>query len=717
MKSFRKEFLKLYITIALVIFIILGSVFFNYLTEHKKNNIKNFQLLNLEITNSSLNNYIKLLKNASSFLKLDFFSNEKKYNFADFIEENPNSTIIAGFTLNEEGIVEKSYLNTEYINNINSIDCFDLSSRLFFKKTLDTHKSGLMKNYSSFFKTDATIIYSTYFNHKFFIIISDFKKSLKKILKNNSMYKNQTISIYDEDGFLLLDTNKQNNINFTYNDKTTNKNGIFNNLIKNNNSFIFSNYYSKKNIKMLATYSHNEQTNLYIVSSTNFNNFTNALLKEFIYSSLILIIILIIIYILSTKLTNNINNDFKKIINATIKIKNNDYSYSLNNLNFTESNNIAKNFNIMKNELEFSKNKIFESLNNFKKLFNSSLEGYILTDKNGKITKTNKSTLKLIKEKRDFFIGKNITKILFNKNLKTINIDQLNIPTEKEFLGFIKYKKTILNIIFKNYKITLNNKNYILISFVNVTELRKKDELFNRNSKMIALSEMINNISHQWRQPLNIISSSAGAISLKKECDILSDNELNNLVSTIENNTLFLSNTIEDFKNFINGTNNEIINFNVSEKINKILLLINPLLKKNNIQIIKDYSKNINIDSNPNIFNHAIINIINNAKDALIDNKLNLNKKIKISVYKEDLYIKIKILDNAGGIPENIKNKIFNMYFTTKNKTKGTGIGLYMTKQIIEDHLKGKIEAKNDFYEKDTGAAFIISLPKKSNLV
>ncbi len=233
---------------------------------------------------------------------------------------------------------------------------------------------------------------------------------------------------------------------------------------------------------------------------------------------------------------------------------------------------------------------------------------------------------------------------------------------------------------------------------------------------MAEMGEMIGNIAHQWRQPLSVISTSASGIKLKNEYDTLDDEYLNSSVDSIVNSTQYLSQTIDDFRNFIKKDKEKKV-FKISDNIHTDLEILRGMIKHNEIIVTLDIEENLEIESYPNELTQIIINIMNNAKDALKENEIE-NKYIFISAKKEDdNYIQISIKDNAKGIKPKIIDKIFDPYFTTKHQSQGTGLGLYMTHRIVKESLKGEIDIKNITYtyegENYTGAQFIIKLPYK----
>ena len=267
----------------------------------------------------------------------------------------------------------------------------------------------------------------------------------------------------------------------------------------------------------------------------------------------------------------------------------------------------------------------------------------------------------------------------------------------------VEEKTKELNEINKNLEILVANK---------TKELMEKEAILNQQSKMAAMGEMLENIAHQWRQPLSVISTVATGAKLKKDLKILTDEEFYETMDIINNSSQHLSNTIDDFRNFFNN-DKELTSFDLNEPMNKVINLIESRLKNRHINIVKN-SVEIKIVGLKNEFIQVILNILNNSVDAFA-NKKDIEKYIFIDIYKEQNHAILSIKDNAGGIKEDIVDRIFEPYFTTKHKSQGTGIGLYMSLEIIQKHMDGTLTASNEefIYENKLykGAKFKIILP------
>lgn len=259
----------------------------------------------------------------------------------------------------------------------------------------------------------------------------------------------------------------------------------------------------------------------------------------------------------------------------------------------------------------------------------------------------------------------------------------------------------------------LNALRNVMNEMINNLEKKIQEEILHRTdneklmiqqSKLAAMGEMIENIAHQWRQPLGEISSILMELETISKYGTLEKEHLIESIKSCNEITEHMSNTISDFQNFFKPTKNK-VNFSVLSACKKAISIINASLKNNNIELIFNIQEDNIINGYPNEFSHAILNIISNAKDALVLRKI-ANPKIILSIKVGKKFTLIKIEDNANGIHlENI-DSIFEPYFTTKHAKKGTGIGLYMTKMIIENNMHGFVKVTNT----NNGALFTIKV-------
>ena len=241
-------------------------------------------------------------------------------------------------------------------------------------------------------------------------------------------------------------------------------------------------------------------------------------------------------------------------------------------------------------------------------------------------------------------------------------------------------------------------------------EVKKNKEqqlLMLQQSRLAQMGEMISMIAHQWRQPLNNLSLVNQLLISKYTKNKLDENAMEYFKTNSKKQIDLMSSTIDDFRNFFNEEKEQQL-FYIADSINSILDMTKVIYTNRGVTIDTDFKDNYNVLGYPNALSQAVLNIINNAKDALVESDVE-NKEIKIKVYEENEKIVVSIKDNAGGIPIDIIDKIFDPYFSTKKEKNGTGLGLYMSKMIIVEKMDASIEVSNDKY----GANFKIYLNKQ----
>ena len=260
------------------------------------------------------------------------------------------------------------------------------------------------------------------------------------------------------------------------------------------------------------------------------------------------------------------------------------------------------------------------------------------------------------------------------------------------------------------------NQKTIVANIQDITSEKEKDNLIIQQSRFAAMGEMIGNIAHQWRQPLSSISATATGAKIRYKNNLISDEELDATFLKINEHTKYLSQTIDDFRDFFKNdkTNEE---FKINDVIKKSISLIEASYVENNIKlIIAEEETDLVVAGSSSQLSQVFLNIFNNAKDALTENEVE-NKIVYLEVLKENENVVIKISDNAGGIPDEISSKIYEPYYTTKHKAQGTGIGLFMSKRIVEQLFNGKIVNENKDFEVENKKYFGVSFSVKINLV
>ncbi|MEA3316039.1 MAG: HAMP domain-containing sensor histidine kinase [Campylobacterota bacterium] len=277
-----------------------------------------------------------------------------------------------------------------------------------------------------------------------------------------------------------------------------------------------------------------------------------------------------------------------------------------------------------------------------------------------------------------------------------------------------------LELIVKNKTKELQelNENLEQKIIIETQKVRDKEKQMTEQARFAAMGEMIGNIAHQWRQPLSAINTTASGMLLQLQLGISTNEEIEDSYNNIMDYVSFLTQTIEDFRGFFKE-DKENIDFNILETLTKTMSITHAVYKDYDINIIKDDFNDVELISNgmPSELSQVFLNILNNAKDVLVEKNIK-EKYVDISYDTNQNNNIIYIHDIAGGIPEDIIGKIFDPYFTTKHQSQGTGIGLYMSKDIVEKHMLGKLTVSNKALKiKDNnyfGACFKIEIPKKA---
>ena len=344
-------------------------------------------------------------------------------------------------------------------------------------------------------------------------------------------------------------------------------------------------------------------------------------------------------------------------------------------------------------------------------------DAVVSSDLDGNITSWNLGAQKLLDYSADEVIGKPVTLLHREEDIPTIEKNIaiiMQTGSHSEDMYFVKKSKELVcvsisfsllkdengvpvNIIAYGYDLTERKKAQDEIKHINenlqkevssqLDKLREKDNILMEQSKLAQMGDMLNMIAHQWRQPLNSMSASAIKLSLQNELDILNKDSVEETSRFIQEETQIMSKIINDFMNFNKPEKND--KFLLFESISQVFNIISPQLKNRNITLEVEVDREIKIFHNSKSIEHTLLNLIMNSRDAFEDSKIK-NKRIKIFTTKDEDSISLHVEDNAGGIPANIIDKVFNPYFSTKEQGKGTGIGLYMSKQMIES-IKGSI--------------------------
>lgn len=266
--------------------------------------------------------------------------------------------------------------------------------------------------------------------------------------------------------------------------------------------------------------------------------------------------------------------------------------------------------------------------------------------------------------------------------LKDKELEQLNLTLEQKVVEQTKQLKELNKTL--EQKVALE-----------IKKNEEKQKMLFWQSRMASLGQMLGNIAHQWRQPLTELNLTL--FNMKRACSKNDEKKVDELYKESKLLILNMSSTIEDFSNFFNPQK-EKKSFEIKEAVNEALVILRKVIEMENINIKIDVPIKYKVLGVSNELSQVIINLIQNSKDAFKINDIK-NKKITITLKEEQIldkkYSLLEISDNAGGISKENTDKIFEPYFTTKHKSQGTGLGLFMSKMIIEKSLDGELSHEN----------------------
>jgi len=313
----------------------------------------------------------------------------------------------------------------------------------------------------------------------------------------------------------------------------------------------------------------------------------------------------------------------------------------------------------------------------------------------------------------DFFLEEKGKNYLLKEMGELSWFEYMKHNQDKTFQVKIKNNKKEVHIFYLEFDMSnkIYENNYIL-TFIDITHLINVENQLLNSEKMASLGNMIGNIAHQWRQPLSIISTCASGVHMKQQYGLLQEGDIEKNMDYIVQNTQYLSETIDTFRDFIKeNESKEVSETSINEAIGSVLKIMEATLKNNYINIIFNENGNFTKVMAKGEFVQVITNLINNAKDVLKERKIE-NPQIIITTKQQHNNILITVEDNGGGIDEDIIQNIFEPYFTTKHKSMGTGLGLYICHKIVVESFEGDLSVQNT----SKGAEFSITIPlDKSN--
>ena len=352
----------------------------------------------------------------------------------------------------------------------------------------------------------------------------------------------------------------------------------------------------------------------------------------------------------------------------------------------------------------------------FETIFRNSKDGIAIFDLESNFLNFNEAYLEMVGFTEEELIKKSCLELVIEEEKEEIRgiFEKVKIEGNISNIEKSYIKKDKRKIVVNMSMTMLPDKKRILITTKDVTKLK----VIESQAKLASMGEMIGSIAHQWRQPLNIITTSISGLMIKSDFDEeITRKDIKEANDTINNQAKYLSKTIDDFKNFIKDNDTEKKDLKISTALEKTLSILSPAFANNNITLVKDIRSDYILKGFENELIQAFINIFNNSKDAL---KQNVEKEddrfIFIKTKEEDDRFIVDIKDSGGGIETDIINKVFEPYFTTKHQSIGTGIGLSMTYKIIKEHHNGIIDVSNDRYKYNDkeyiGASFKIIFNK-----
>jgi signal transduction histidine kinase len=284
------------------------------------------------------------------------------------------------------------------------------------------------------------------------------------------------------------------------------------------------------------------------------------------------------------------------------------------------------------------------------------------------------------------YIGDSLETLFLRRELKNAN---------KKLAEQVQNKREELKELNKKLASKLSNE---------VLKSKIKDKELLAKAKQAQMGEMISVIAHQWKQPLASIYALASTESTHIEDNVYNKASITESIEYIQSRIGFLTNTIDDFRNFFNPDKGQ-DNFLFSKVVAMAQEILSTQLMTHNITLQSDIEE-IEIVSYKNELVHVMLNMINNSKDAIVSSKVDKGV-INISTKKENNNLIVEVSDNGGGIDDRLISKLFEPYYSTKENAYGTGLGLYLSKRIIEEKCSGKLDAKNT----QNGAIFRIELP------
>jgi len=583
------------------------------------------------------------------------------------------------------------------------------------------------------------------------------KMHLDSLVTKHKVGKNGYIYIFNKDGDIIVHPKKElisNRFKAIINPSTSNL--LYRDLIsvhkttktlryKNDKAGDRGNFIYEK----ILWIEHIPSLDWYIASSIYIDEFkeTSAELKKNILQ--FGIFALIMSMILTIFLFRRLLLPLQKLSQTAKHIANGNYKARVEVTSEDEIGELGRNFNIMVDTVEYNINnldmnvrektgQLKEQKDSFENLFQKSSDGLLIIE-NGKFIEANEAIVRMLKyQNKEELLNQHPSNLSpeyqpdgrksYEKANEMIQIaldrgkhffewmhkksDGENFWAEIVLTKITQNKKDIIHVVWRDIdkrketesKLAQLSKNLEQRVVCEVEKNRKKDQQIIHQSRLAQMGEMISMIAHQWRQPLTAINATSIALNISARLDEITSQKVIEKTDKISEYSQHLSTTINDFRNFFKS-NKEKKEISYEELIDSVLGIVAIAIKNKNIQLIQNIDCREKFKTYPNEIKQVILNLLKNAEDILLEKKIT-NPIIQIKTYKKSDKHILEILDNGGGIPIEIIDNIFEPYFTTKNKKDGTGLGLYMSKTIIEEHCGGELSVSNN----QNGAVFKISL-------
>jgi len=345
-------------------------------------------------------------------------------------------------------------------------------------------------------------------------------------------------------------------------------------------------------------------------------------------------------------------------------------------------------------ELRRAKSEADEALERFVDIYDFAPVGYLTLDHKGTIRAANQTAASLLGEDRSGLIGRPFKFFLANGARQLAGfLDQVFAGNRRERCEISLSSAGKAPVSVRLEALASSSRDECRVAIIDVTELRQRDFLLIAQNRLAAMGEMINNIAHQWRKPLNTLGLTIQQFLMLRD---LSEADRKSLEEAVGNSMTLIkhmSQTIDDFKNYLKPDKEKVM-FGVRDVVKRALLLLEENFIRQEISTMVMENDAGDIQGYPNELLQALLNILINAIDALTD-KVDADRRITITLEARPPRRVLRIADNAGGISREVLGRIFDPYVTTKDAGKGTGIGLYLSKTIIEKSMRGSLTARN----------------------